>query len=142
MSKAVFFSSIGGFDGLATSFFSFFNFYTLRTAAFDAQLTGVLYILAIPYQYTQYIFNIIFWSLIIFYMKKNFKAKNVPIDEKHIEKVIFSSITEFPTYDEYAKVKTNYLVTRRENVKLEDIEQEREEVSARHAVPCRAPLPG
>jgi hypothetical protein len=105
-----------------------FNFYTLRTAAFDAQLTGVLYILALPYQYTQYIFNIIFWSLIIFYMKKNFKTKNVPIDEKHIEKVIFSSITEFPTYDDYAKVKTQYLVTRNENIKLEDIEKEREEV--------------
>lgn len=105
-----------------------FNFYTLRTAAFDAQLTGVLYILAIPYQYTQYIFNIIFWSLIIFYMKKNFKTKNVPIDEKHIEKVIFSSVTEFPTYDEYAKIKTRYLVTKREDIKLEDLDHEREEV--------------
>ena len=105
-----------------------FNFYTLRTAAFDAQLTGVLYILAIPYQYTQYIFNIIFWSLLIFYMKKNFKTKNVPIDEKHIEKVIFSSVTEFPTYDEYAKIKTRYLVTKSEDIKLEDIEHEREEV--------------
>jgi hypothetical protein len=110
-----------------TSVFGF-NFYTLRTAAFDAQLTGVLYILALPYQYTQYIFNIIFWSLIIFYMKKNFKTKNVPVDEKHIEKIIFSSIAEFPTYDDYAQIKTQYLVTRNENVKVEVIEKEREEV--------------
>ncbi|NHJ20729.1 MAG: ABC transporter ATP-binding protein [Candidatus Lokiarchaeota archaeon] len=107
-----------------------FNFYTLRTAAFDAELTGVLYILAIPYQTTQYIFNIIFWSLVIFYMKKNFKAKNIPIDEKHLEKVIFSSVPEFPSYDEYAKIKTRYLIIRSEDIDLKDFEQEREEVKA------------
>ncbi|GAH36008.1 unnamed protein product, partial [marine sediment metagenome] len=68
-----------------TSIFGF-NFYTLRTAVFDGELTGILNILAIPYQYTQYIFNIIFWSLVIFYMKKTFRVKNIPIDEKHLEK--------------------------------------------------------
>jgi hypothetical protein len=107
-----------------------FNFYTLRTAAFDAELTGVLYILAIPYQTTQYIFNIVFWSLVIFYMKKNFKAKNIPIDEKHLEKVIFSSIPEFPSYDEYAKIKTRYLIIRSKDIDLKDLEQEREEVKS------------
>ncbi len=112
-----------------TSIFGF-NFYTLRTAAFDAELSGVLYILALPYQTTQYIFNIIFWSLVIFYMKKNFKAKNITVDDKHLEKVIFSSITEFPTYDEYAKIKTRYLITRSEDINLKDIEQEREEVKS------------
>jgi hypothetical protein len=110
-----------------TSIFGF-NFFTLRTAAFDVELTGVFNILAIPYQTTQYIFNIIFWSLFIFYVKKNFRVKNIAIDDKHLEKVIFSSITEFPTYNEYAKIKTRYLITRREDINLQDIESEREEV--------------
>jgi hypothetical protein len=100
-----------------TSIFGF-NFFTLRTAAFDVELTGVFNILAIPYQTTQYIFNIIFWSLFIFYVKKNFRVKNIAIDDKHLEKVIFSSITEFPTYNEYAKIKTRYLITRREDINL------------------------
>lgn len=112
-----------------TSIFGF-NFYTLRTAGFDAQLTGIFNILAIPYQTTQYIFNIIFWSLIIFYMKKNFRVKNLAIDQKHLEKVIFSSITEFPTYQEYAKIKTRYLISRNEDIKLEELETEREEVKS------------
>jgi len=112
-----------------TSIFGF-NFYTLRTAGFDAQLTGVLNILAIPYQTTQYIFNIVFWSLIIFYMKKNFRVKNLAIDEKHFEKVIFSSISEFPTYEEYAKNVTRFLITRREDIDSKDIVLEREEVKS------------
>lgn len=112
-----------------TSIFGF-KFYTLRTAVFEGELTGVLNILAIPYQYTQYIFNIIFWSLVIFYMKKTFRVKNVAIDEKHLEKVIFSSISEFPTYNEYAKIENNYLIAKREDIDLNDIAQEREEVKS------------
>jgi len=107
-----------------------FNFYTLRTAVFDGELTGVLNILAIPYQYTQYIFNIVFWSLVIFYMKKTFRVKNLAIDEKHLEKVIFSSITEFPTYDEYAKGETRFLIIKREDIELEDVALEREEIKS------------
>ena len=113
-----------------TSIFGFFDFYTLRTAGFNAELTGFLNILAIPYQSTQYIFNIVFWSLIIFYMKKNFRVKNLAIDEKHLEKVIFSSITEFPTYDEYAKTDTRYLITRSSDIDLRNIALEREEVKS------------
>ncbi|MBY8988270.1 MAG: hypothetical protein KGD61_07440, partial [Candidatus Lokiarchaeota archaeon] len=112
-----------------TSIFGF-NFYTLRTAGFDAELIGILNILAMPYQTTQYIFNIVFWSLVLFYMKKNFRGKSLAVDEKHMEKVIFSSITEFPSYDEYAKIETRYLITRREDIDLRDIELEREEVKS------------
>ncbi len=72
-----------------------FNFYTLRTAGFNADLIGILYILAIPYQTTQYIFNIIFWSLVVYYFPKGFRAKNISIDERHLEKAIFSTVTEF-----------------------------------------------
>ncbi len=112
-----------------TSIFGF-RFYTLRTAVFDGELTGVLNILAIPYQTTQYIFNIIFWSLVIFYMKKTFRVKNIAIDEKHLEKVIFSSISEFPTYNEYMKIENNYLIIRRADIDLKDVAQEREEVKS------------
>ena len=63
-------------------------------------------------------------------MKKNFKAKNLTIDEKHLEKVIFSSITEFPTYKEYAKIKTRFLITRREDIDVQVLESEREEVKS------------
>jgi len=111
-----------------TSIFGF-NFYTLRTAAFSVE-AGVFNILAIPYQTTQYLFNIIFWSLVLFYMKKNFRAKSIAIDDKHLEKVIFSSITEFPTYDEYAKIKSRYLITRKEDIDLKKLASEREEVKS------------
>jgi hypothetical protein len=107
-----------------------FNFYTLRTAGFNADLIGILYILAIPYQTTQYIFNIIFWSLIIFYIPKNFRTRNIGIDERHLEKVIFASVTEFLSYDEYIKGKARYLITKREDVDLDVISHEREEVKS------------
>ena len=63
-------------------------------------------------------------------MKKNFRVKNLAIDEKHLEKVIFSSITEFPTYDEYAKTDTRYLITRSSDIDLRNIALEREEVNS------------
>ncbi len=107
-----------------------FNFYTLRTAGFNADLIGILSILAIPYQTTQYIFNIIFWSLIVFYMQKSFRAKNISIDERHLEKVIFSTITEFLSYDEYMKGKARYLIIKREDVDLDILSDEREEIKS------------
>ncbi|MBY8981181.1 MAG: hypothetical protein KGD72_12385 [Candidatus Lokiarchaeota archaeon] len=111
-----------------TSIFGF-NYYTLRTAGFSADLTGILYYLAIPYQTTQYIFNIIFWSLLIYYLKKDFRVKNVGIDEKHLEKVIFSSITDFPSYEEYSKGKIRYLITKSEKI-VKNIALERDEVKS------------
>ena len=110
-----------------TSVFGF-NFYTLRTASLQAHLTGLLNILAIPYLYTRYIFNIILWSLIIFYFKKEFKIRNVPIDEEHIMKVIYSSVKDFPIYNDYAENKDEYLISRRTDITLKYLEQEREEI--------------
>ena len=110
-----------------TSIFGF-NFYTLRTAGFNADLTGFLYYLAIPYQTTQYIFNIIFWSLLLYYIKKNFSVKNVGIDERHLEKVIFSSTTEFPSYEDYSRGKIRYLITKREDVVMKNLALERDEI--------------
>ncbi|HUW89051.1 MAG TPA: hypothetical protein VMV43_00880 [Candidatus Nanopelagicaceae bacterium] len=112
-----------------TSIFGF-NFYTLRTAGFNADLTGPLYYLAIPYQTTQYIFNIIFWSLLIYYIKKNFRVTNVGVDEKHLEKVIFTSITEFPSYEDYSNGKIRYLITRSEDIGLKNLTLERDEVKS------------
>ena len=105
-----------------------FDFYTLRTASLQANLTGLLYGLAVPYLYTRYIFNVILWGLLIFYFRKAFISKNIPIDEEHIKKVIFSIVSDFPSYDDYIEGKTVYLITRKEGIDLKYIEQEREEV--------------
>ncbi|MFX1302442.1 MAG: hypothetical protein ACFFBV_11680 [Promethearchaeota archaeon] len=105
-----------------------FNFYTLRTASLQANLTGLLYGLAVPYLYTRYVFNVILWGLLIFYFRKAFVSKNIPIDEEHIKKVIFSTVSDFPTFDDYIEGKTSYLITKKEGIDLKDIEQEREEV--------------
>jgi hypothetical protein len=107
-----------------------FNFYTLRTAGFNADLIGILYILAIPYQTTHYIFNIIFWSLVVFYFPKGFRAKNISIDERHLEKAIFSTVSEFISYDEYMKGKARYLITKREDVDFYILSDEREEIKS------------
>ncbi|MHA1459409.1 MAG: hypothetical protein ACTSQR_07095 [Promethearchaeota archaeon] len=112
-----------------TSIFGF-NFYTLRTAGFNADLSGILYYLAIPYQITQYIFNIIFWSLLIYYIRKNFRVKNVGIDERHIEKVIFSSIDDFPSFEDYSKGKIRYLITKNKDLSLKNLALERDEVKS------------
>ncbi|MFX1267731.1 MAG: hypothetical protein ACFFAK_07200 [Promethearchaeota archaeon] len=105
-----------------------FNFYTLRTAGLEADLRGVLGILAIPYTYTRYIFNIIIWGLIIHYLRKEFKTKNLKVDEKHLEKLIFSSITDFITIDDYKKGDIQYLISKSEKVAPDVVTSEREEV--------------
>ncbi len=110
-----------------TSIFGF-NFFTLRTASFNANLEGALYILALPYVSTQYIFNIIIWSLIIYYYKKDFQAKNIEVDERHIRKSIFSSIQEFLTFEEYLIKNDQYLVARNQNLDPSIITEERDEI--------------
>jgi hypothetical protein len=107
-----------------------FNFYTLRTASLQANLTGFLYVLAAPYLSTRYIFNIILWSLMVFYFKKEFKIKNIAIDKEHIKKVIYSTIKDFPIYDDYAKNEDQYLVSKRSDIELSYIDQEREEIKS------------
>ncbi len=104
------------------------NFYTLRTASLEAYLPDFLSILAAPYVHTRYIFNIILWSLMIFYLKKEFRIKNIPIEQDQVKKIIYSTINDFPIYDDYAENKDGYLISRREGVELEYIEQEREEI--------------
>jgi len=109
-----------------TSVFGF-HFFTLRTASFLTNLEGALYILALPYVSTQYIFNLIIWSLIIYYYNKDFKAKNIKLDERHIEKIVFSSIQDFLTFEEYSK-RNQILLTRKENLDPTMVEGERDEV--------------
>ncbi|MFW9938317.1 MAG: hypothetical protein ACFFD5_11760 [Candidatus Thorarchaeota archaeon] len=104
-----------------------FNFFTLRTATLDANLTGILAILAIPYVNTQYIFNIIIWSLILFYRGKIFKVKTLEIDEKNIERVIFSSISDFLSYKDYQESRNPYLVSK-EIASTDYLYGEREEI--------------
>ncbi|MEE9378159.1 MAG: hypothetical protein V3V33_08995 [Candidatus Lokiarchaeia archaeon] len=105
-----------------------FNFYTLRTAALNANLTGVLGALALPYLYTRYVFNIIIWTLMIFYCRKLFTTKNIPIDDKNLEKVVFSTLTDYISFGDYDQESAQYLITRKKEILGEEFEQEREEV--------------
>jgi len=105
-----------------------FNFYTLRTAALNANLTGVLGALALPYLYTRYIFNIIIWILIILYSRKSFLSKNFPIDDKYVEKIVFSTISEYLSFDEYMQEQEKYLITKKKELIKEEFDQEREEI--------------
>jgi hypothetical protein len=103
-------------------------FYTFRTASLLVNLSGVLNGLATPYLYTRYIFNIIIWSLIIFYRGKSFKSKTISLDEKRIEKYIFATIGDFIRYDDYDRAEVQYLITKNESITRESLPTEREEV--------------
>jgi len=105
-----------------------FNFYTLRTAALNANLTGVLGALALPYLYTRYVFNIIIWTLLISYSRKQFKSKNFTLDDKTLEKVVFSTLTDYLSFNDYDQKEAQYLITRKKKLLREEYEQEREEI--------------
>ena len=113
-----------------TSLITLFNFqlYTLRTAALNANLTGILGALALPYLYTRYIFNVVIWTMLIYYGRKSFKTKNISIDEKNVEKIVFSSIKDYISYSEYIQEQTQYLITKKKEVVSEELELEREEI--------------
>ncbi len=105
-------------------------FLTFRTASLSAAFSGILNGLAIPYLYTRYIFNVIIWSLIIYYIGKSFKSKMISIDDQHQEKIIFSTIGDFIKYDDYDQSKIQYLITKNEEIIRESIDKEREEVKS------------
>jgi hypothetical protein len=113
-----------------TSFTSIFgvDFYFLRTATFDAELVGITYILSIPYLFSRYVFNVIIWGLLIHYANKDFKNKNILVGENFIEKIIFSTISEFPSYNNYIEMKTPYMISQNEEAVGFDTEHEREEI--------------
>ncbi|TFF98354.1 MAG: hypothetical protein EU541_06935 [Promethearchaeota archaeon] len=103
------------------------DFFTLRTASFTADLTGILWILAIPYIFSRNVFNIIFLGLFIYYITKNFRSKNIVLGEKLVKKVIYTDV-DFITYNEYNEIRNqkedNYIVTEGGN----EIEKPREEI--------------
>ncbi|MHA1883594.1 MAG: hypothetical protein ACW96S_00960 [Promethearchaeota archaeon] len=96
-----------------TSFTSIFgyNFYILRSASYDATLVGVTRVLSIPYLYTRYVFGALIWGLLIYYYRKQFKAKSVPLSDNFTEKVIFSTVREFPAFDDYKEEGAVYLLS-------------------------------
>jgi len=61
-------------------------------------------------------------------MKKEFNVRNLPLDEGHIKKVIFSSISDFLSYPEYTNLKAPILVAKKEGIPLEQLTSEREEI--------------
>jgi hypothetical protein len=110
-----------------------FKFYTLRTASFDASLRveGVISLLGVlgtPYSLTRYIFCISFMTLFFFYIRKPFKIKSIPIDEKLVKKTVFSQIDQFLTTSDYKEGKNRYLIAKNVEVIGKGVEQEREEV--------------
>jgi len=107
-----------------------FDFFILRSASFDAELVGITYVLSLPYLYFRYIFNVIIWALLIYYYKKDFKSMNIQIEENSIEKIIFSTSSEFPPYNDYVENKTIYLISQNEDSTTSQIEQEREEIQS------------
>ncbi|MFO7798027.1 MAG: hypothetical protein ACQERB_14915 [Promethearchaeati archaeon] len=110
-----------------TSLFGF-DFFTLRSAVLEADLTGVLGILAIPYIYTEYLFSIILWGCFTYYILKRFKISNIPIDEKYVKKMIFTNVDNFFTYNDYREKDSEYLVSKNELTIPETPEDSREEV--------------
>ncbi len=117
----------------ASAYFSLFDkdIYTIRTVLFKVNLGEfpLLEIIAIPFTYTRYVFNLLIWGLILYYLNKIFIVKNVLKGEKIVEKISFSRTSEFPKYEAYRTDLYRYLVvkTPESEVKEEKIE-EREEV--------------
>jgi hypothetical protein len=105
-----------------------FGYYTLRTASLTATLPGFLNVLAAPYLYTRYIFNVIIWGILIFYFRKSFKTRNIPVGNEFIEKTVYSTITDFISLDDYIKSDTLYLVSRKTGIQSVSLENEREEI--------------
>ncbi|MHA1149630.1 MAG: hypothetical protein ACTSR8_15450 [Promethearchaeota archaeon] len=107
--------------------------YTLRTAAFNADLfvggnITLLGVIAQPYIYTRYIFNIFFWALIFYYIKKDFMIKNIPLDDKYVEKTIFTSADDFPKPHDYIKEKFNFLIRKNSEMPELGAELNREDI--------------
>ena len=112
-----------------------FVFYTFRTAAFDANLfpegkITLLGGLAIPYLFSRYVITIIFWSFILFYFHKKFKIKNIEIDEKRVDRALFSTIDLIMTYKEFSGDVGSYLITRNNDVVEKRIESENDQVKS------------
>jgi hypothetical protein len=106
-----------------------FNYYTFRTTAFDANLfpegkITLLGILAIPYLFTRYVITIMFWSIILYYINREFKIKEIPVDEKHEQRVLYATIGDFLTFNEYKNTANPYLVSRKEALEKVDLENE------------------
>ncbi|MFX0001461.1 MAG: hypothetical protein ACFE9Q_10370 [Candidatus Hodarchaeota archaeon] len=112
------------------SYLNIFNslFFTFRTASLEATFSGILNVLAIPYLYTRFVFNVFIWSLIIFYIGKSFKSKIISMDERHEEKIIFATIDDFIKYNDYNQSEIQYLITKNEEIITENLDREREEV--------------
>ena len=105
-----------------------FDFYTLRTASLTVNVPDFLNVLAAPYLNTRYIFNVLIWGYIIFFFKKSFKSKNIPVGEEFIEKIIYSTISDFISFDAYIEIDASYLITKDKDISTKDIEKEREEI--------------
>jgi hypothetical protein len=112
------------------SFLFDIQFFTLRTALLDARLEGILGMLAIPFLYSRMIFAILIWALMAHYLSKNFRAKNIQISEKVMEKIFYSNISDYITLEEYKDTENQFLISKHKEGSDKDLEHVREEVLA------------
>ncbi|TFF87244.1 MAG: hypothetical protein EU550_03605, partial [Promethearchaeota archaeon] len=76
------------------------RFFTLRTALLDARLEGILGILAIPFLYGRTVFAMVIWGLMAFYLSKKFRRENIQLEDKVMEKIFYSTVSDYLTLEE------------------------------------------
>lgn len=101
--------------------------YTLRSGLFT-NLTGILYFISIPFINTRYLFNIIFWTVLVYALTKSFKTKNIPIDDKHSKKIVFSSLQTFLTYKQYKSTEEEFIISKNDPIQMPDVQFDTEKV--------------
>ncbi|MHA1342059.1 MAG: hypothetical protein ACTSRZ_20960 [Promethearchaeota archaeon] len=95
---------------------------TLRTAFLNANFESkVLYYLAIPYQYTRYLFAFSFIGITIYYINQRFFTKTIR-EEKYVVEVTYSVLNSLPDFEECEKY--NYLIISNENAVINETERE------------------
>ena len=100
------------------------NVYTLRTAFLNANFESkVLYYLAIPYQFSRYIFAIVFIAITIYYINQKFFTKTIK-EQKQVIEITYSNINSLPTLNNFEIF--NYLIISNPNITIP--ENERDEI--------------
>lgn len=103
--------------------------YTLRSGLFT-NLPGSLYFLSIPYIFTRYIINLIFWTVVVYALSKSFREKDIPLDENLSKKVVFTSMYAFFSFETYEDPNKEYIISKNENVPYPDVKFDEQKVES------------
>jgi hypothetical protein len=93
-------------------------------------LPGSLYYLSVPYIFTRYIINLIFWTVVVYALSKKFREKDIPLDENLSKKVVFTSMDAFFSYETYKDPKKEYIISKNENVPYPDVKFDEQKVES------------